>query len=159
MKSVKMAAEQAAREELEAEVEKLKKRKRSSKKLIPKPKGSCGRDYKLREAMGYGSNDNKDPEKKRKYLDCLVIIQPYVTVAILRNILTLDPGPSPRPCHCRAAGLAQGNPRARLGCRRCCVCGCEYKQPPWIGRFSPPDRRVMRCRVSRAMRTTGLPPR
>lgn len=67
-----MAVEVAAREAAEEQVKNVRKRKTETKKIIPKPKGTCGCDYKLREAMGWGSKANEDPMKKRRYLDCLV---------------------------------------------------------------------------------------
>ncbi len=67
-----MAAEVAAREAAEEQVKKVRKRKADTKKIIPKPKGTCGRDYKLREAMGWGSRASENLTKKRRYLDCLV---------------------------------------------------------------------------------------
>ena len=79
-----MAAETAVRKAAEAEVAKMKKHTSNKKlKMIAKPRGSCGRDYKLREAMGLGNKELHDPKKKRIYSDCLVSCQRR-TVHIIR---------------------------------------------------------------------------
>ena len=75
-----MRNEKAAREAAEKKVKKFQKRAREDRrpKLIPKPKGTCGRDYKLPQAMRLspGEEDEWDAkevkEKRRTYLNCRV---------------------------------------------------------------------------------------
>ncbi|KAI0749095.1 hypothetical protein C8Q74DRAFT_1222731 [Fomes fomentarius] len=78
-----MAAEVATHEAAEEQVKNVCKRKAETQKIIPKPKGTCGRDYKLREAMGWGSKANEDPMKKCRYLDCLAVVCDLVIVGQL----------------------------------------------------------------------------
>ncbi|KAI1785099.1 hypothetical protein LXA43DRAFT_1100663 [Ganoderma leucocontextum] len=71
----KLAAEQTARKAAEDEAAKVSKKRTRKAKLIPQPKGTCGRHYHLRPAMRLGEREDADPEKnlarKHRYSNIL----------------------------------------------------------------------------------------
>ena len=109
-----MQNETEAREAAEKKLKKLKKCAREDRalKLIPKPKGSCGRHYKLPQAMllSPGEDDDWDDEeieeKQRTYLNCRVSHYIAFSTAI-PCLLLWNKGWCSQYCYCWTVGLAE----------------------------------------------------
>ena len=112
--AAKATAERAARKAAEAKVRKYRKRAHAAKTYkIPKPKGTCGRDYKLRQAMRLGAQDGEEltmeeeEDKKRQYLECLVSLTHTSTSISHTSSHAMNPhacstlGRCSKPCYCR----------------------------------------------------------